>query len=64
MTELYLKPCPFCGHSDVELWEPDEDVGHEYWSIHCPNCDFNSDGYGEAEFVVEKWNRRTDKPEE
>jgi Lar family restriction alleviation protein len=31
---MTIKPCPFCGHEDVEI---DEVATHEY-SVCCPEC--------------------------
>ena len=59
-----LKPCPFCGCKDVELYK------WNYWRIRCPNCsvefslvDFLPSGHEDREWLNEDntgaaWNRR------
>lgn len=53
MTEE-LKPCPFCGNTDVELQE-----SHVGFSIECHNCDFHVGGDLTEKSVTKLWNQRT-----
>ena len=60
MTEL--KPCPFCGSTNVEIrrktWN-----GDEYFYIHCENCEMDcrksdwANGFDKSN-IEEQWNRR------
>ena len=51
-----LKPCPFCGKSDIRIWKsPDE-----YWQIQCNNdecCAQIYDNLTEEQAVL-SWNTR------
>lgn len=60
MSEIKLKPCPFCGNTEIKLWHSPFGVGGE-----CKKCGANS-GH-EVEFngetkqdAAEAWNRRAD----
>ena len=57
MTEL--KPCPFCGSTDVHLIE--NDCGKSEVSITCKDCNVWVDHMFDAmtkEQAIELWNRR------
>ena len=55
-----LKPCPFCGGTNVEVY-------HQYWrvinrydySVHCFDCHFGLANQNTEEEAIEAWNRRT-----
>lgn len=68
---MELKPCPFCGSSEifVEAWNESEGYGKKkkLWTqikVRCGNCNANfcrrksEDAHKE---LLERWNRRTDK---
>lgn len=61
MTQLGLKPCPFCGDGGAKLTCV---VGRpEVW-VECPACGATSGKYvwgGDAE-AEEAWNARVDNP--
>lgn len=54
MSDIELKPCPFCGG----------EVGHVVWSMHdyhraeCEDCDISMDYFHNAKDLEEAWNRR------
>ena len=68
MSELNLKPCPFCGSSDLELYSEENDVlGELCWEsfILCKDCHAQTSMFAtyetkeEAEDDLAKlWNRR------
>ena len=61
MSNIELKPCPFCGENAAHL-----DRAYSYYSdtvIYCENCDtvFSLDDCNATEEqLVEAWNRRSD----
>lgn len=52
MSEIKLKPCPFCG-GKAGLWL---DIGKEY-SVRCKRCDARMLA-SSAESAIRKWNNR------
>lgn len=57
MSEIKLKPCPFCGSTDIKLWKGLGEV-----SGTCRKCGAHS-GYAigkTKEDAAEAWNRRAD----
>ena len=57
-----LKPCPFCGHTEVEL------VGAgDNWLVGCKNgkcmgfVTVTDTGFGNKEIAIAAWNRRADE---
>ena len=71
MTEL--KPCPFCGGTNVIVEEDDRLLnGHKFWYIvhgmyqeKCPLVNMFNAWYSSAKFTtrekaIEAWNRRVD----
>ena len=57
MSEEALKPCPFCGSSDVEMEDHEEGYG-----ILCRNCGvWATSGlwwFNDSKDAIELWNRR------
>ncbi|QBH96075.1 restriction alleviation protein, Lar family [Limnobaculum zhutongyuii] len=59
-----LKPCPFCGSSEVELFEMDEeDNPYRAWVVRCHKCDVQTAMFvGSIEqkkrCATNAWNRR------
>ena len=55
MTELKdLKPCPFCGENEQELYE--DDYGN--YAIRCQYCDAQSGMCGNRKSAIEEWQKR------
>lgn len=52
---MELKPCPFCGCTEVFI--EDDDWG---WVSYCEICDANISGCMTKEEAVIKWNKRID----
>ena len=63
MSDL-LKPCPFCGGTDIESYQVTPTWTGPYWRIGCPDCGawFEMANWTEKE-AVEAWNRREGKNE-
>ena len=56
MSETKLKPCPFCGCSNIQFWETDNDT-HRF-QIVCMQCFNGTDECISEEVAIEKWNCR------
>lgn len=62
----FLKPCPFCGNSRVDIEDnSDKFTGEEDWIIICEGCEsaFISSNDGmpcTKSELIERWNRRAD----
>lgn len=52
-----LKPCPFCGGTDIRIDLEDE---YNNWRIMCYNCSGRMIGYSKSRTIT-KWNTRTPK---
>lgn len=57
MSEIKLKPCPFCGCKNIQFWEADNDT-HRF-QIVCMQCFNGTDECISEEVAIEKWNTRT-----
>ena len=57
MSEIKLKPCPFCGCKNIQFWETDNDT-HRF-QIVCIQCFNGTDECISAEVAIKKWNCRT-----
>ena len=57
--KVELKPCPFCGGTDIESYEVNPGWTDPYWRIGCPDCGvwFEIAGWKEQD-AAEAWNRR------
>lgn len=66
MSEIELKPCPFCGSGGVIYFWQDEDLwSHnivEWQKVRCTGCECEGqsscEGYEESETAVAVWNTR------
>lgn len=56
MSEIKLKPCPFCGCKNIQFWETDNDT-HRF-QIVCMQCFNGTDECISEEVAIEKWNTR------
>lgn len=62
-----IKPCPFCGGTDIEYYETDFGRADEPYSyiIRCNGCNANVYAEsGEYEDAITLWNKRTYESEE
>lgn len=57
MTEE-LKPCPFCGSSDVQLYEMTNYRDYAFAGIYCKGCKTYHVAWGSDENRINAWNRR------
>lgn len=61
---MKLKPCPFCGFSEIKLEKYHNNEGYTI-IIHCPNCHIETQSYRSKEYTnpekeaVKAWNCRT-----
>lgn len=60
MSELKLKPCPFCGSSDIETIEDSDDI-YVSFTIHCKECDATSGRTSKRTVANILWNSRTNR---
>ena len=63
MAEIELKPCPFCGSSNVTLEvEYGSDCGYGFGghTVICNNCGVQTIYYETKEEAIEAWNKRAD----
>jgi Lar family restriction alleviation protein len=51
-TAIEIKPCPFCGHADVELGEPEPNR----FAVDCPECGCVGPIINELHSAIDKWN--------
>lgn len=65
MSEIKLKPCPFCGgeafcyvSGRIEPGTPDM-----FW-VRCKKCDVVTKSYTTREKAIKKWNRRAGEQDE
>lgn len=52
-----LKPCPFCGDTDIVIIEELTGGLYKRFFTECEKCGARS-GNGDRQEVVERWNRR------
>ena len=52
-----LKPCPFCGSKDVDLWWSDDPYADEGSEVTCSNCGLSANNYANDASAVEAWNK-------
>ncbi len=52
MSDLIIKPCPFCGHEDVEICEVEPGT----IAIDCPECQAIGPFADTVEAAIDLWN--------
>ncbi len=52
---MKLKPCPFCGIEDAEIYA---DGDWDYYIVECCNCDSVGPGGNTKEEAIKSWNTR------
>ena len=58
---IHLKPCPFCGTTDLFLYPDGEEEGHLVMGNHKPDCPLAQFfGYSSEEEAITGWNKRHD----
>jgi Lar family restriction alleviation protein len=50
-----LKPCPFCGRSDIRMHK---NSAEDVWYVHCHGCGCSTGGAVVKDMAIETWNRR------
>ena len=60
-----LKPCPFCGgRGKLRRWHGFMFFvflhGRTYYSVRCNSCDCETVSSTDRQFVIDRWNRRTE----
>ena len=60
MTEIRLKPCPFCGSKAELLIVPGKMTK---WAVRCTKCYANNGTFASDHDAVEAWNKRAEQPE-
>lgn len=63
MSDKELKPCPFCGSTELYISPPcndppDYDILLNSYQVVCRYCHCCGSSTGEYEDVIELWNRR------
>ena len=56
MTDL--KPCPFCGSTECEIFQRTSSKGVVFYRIACPECGVFLGLWGSGKRCAEHWNRR------
>ena len=58
MSEMKLKPCPFCGgEANLKYHVDPEGKDFDITIVHCTNCSAAICGYGDL-LIIRKWNER------
>ena len=66
-----LKPCPFCGGTDVanvsagyagptDVWH----AGHQIFAVNCKGCGASVPNRYQNQLVVDAWNKRPDQKDQ
>lgn len=53
-----LKPCPFCGQTDLVTWHDPKTTLHPWFRIECDNCGCHGPGTDQGTHRAQ-WNRRS-----
>ena len=62
MKNYYLKPCPFCGCSDVSMYTNGSDLDNYSYVVECDGCGCTLDtGWQTEEKAAEEWNLRKER---
>lgn len=60
-----IKPCPFCGPSDVSVVRTGGKSGiWQFYAVECPECGGSGPSRGDEESAVSGWNFRYPLPED
>lgn len=61
MSEIKLKPCPFCGgeaHKRIAFPVDSDGMEMNMYIVECENCDIGFSRLWDEEEVIEAWNTR------
>lgn len=61
MSEIKLKPCPFCGGENVKIFRHRAYQEVNTWSVCCHDCGFGSVANLNKGALVELWNTRAEQ---
>lgn len=68
MSEIKLKPCPFCGgEAEIREWYIKGIANRKHFRSYCKKCGCecrNNQGYKHISKAVEKWNERADQSQQ
>ena len=56
VSEIKLKPCPFCGHTAEMFYDEYESM----WSVHCYGCHGQGGRCDKEAEAAAAWNRRVE----
>jgi len=56
---LELKPCPFCGSTDLKISAQEADLYGDVLFVHCKDCDACGPAHEDAEDAKAAWNKRS-----
>lgn len=58
MSEIKLKPCPFCGDEEHITIQEKEVGGFDFFSVKCDKCGVRTYAFAYSYSAIESWNRR------
>jgi Lar family restriction alleviation protein len=56
LNDLVMKPCPFCGNKDLEMWDCSKDNVPNH--VYCSNCLVDGPRRDNKKEAIEAWNER------
>ena len=58
-AEVELKPCPFCGHTELVVKEKTDTAFGDFYYVFCYHCESTSGKYQTGRLAKQNWNKRT-----
>ena len=53
-----LKPCPFCGARDVDVYQSQSKIFPNEWFVSCHGCCADKGNHVSKKEAIEAWNKR------